>query len=80
MSSKGVVLSQKRIFHNKQFLQKGFSTCICHLNVSSCCAFQTVKRITTTITVQQEYHTGISIKNGSKYVTNSVSMEQRRFY
>ena len=42
MSSKGVVLSQKRIFHNKQFLQKGFSTCICHLNVSSCCAFQTV--------------------------------------
>ena len=30
MSSKGVVLSQKRNFHNKQFLQKGFSTCICH--------------------------------------------------
>ena len=37
VSSKGVVLSQKRIFHNKQFLQKGFLTCICHLNVSSCC-------------------------------------------
>ena len=44
VSSKGVVLSQKRIFHNKQFLQKGFLTCICHLNVSSCCAFHCLVR------------------------------------